>query len=146
MYLTHVLNTCTHRNSDNLITRDTIVIRYHYTTHPTRQLTVNTQVCLSSVTAHVTLQHFKSRDWLAGIPGDNFTLVCWSQQNTGMVGLAPKWVRLAPNGTNPGLFQIRFQYIWLDEPNVLKFDLKKFRICPIWGPIWPTLESNLPSL
>ena len=31
----------------------------------------------------------------------------------GMVGLAPKWVRLAPNGRNPGLFQIRFQYIWL---------------------------------
>ena len=30
---------------------------------------------------------------------------------SGMVGLAPKWVRLAPNGTNPGLFQIRFQYI-----------------------------------
>ena len=29
-----------------------------------------------------------------------------------MVGLAPKWVRLAPNGTNPGLFQIRFQCIW----------------------------------
>ena len=23
----------------------------------------------------------------------------------------PIWVRLAPNGTNPGLFQIRFQYI-----------------------------------
>ena len=31
----------------------------------------------------------------------------------GMVGLAPNWVRLAPNGINPGLFQIRFQYIWL---------------------------------
>ena len=31
---------------------------------------------------------------------------------SGMVGLAPKWVRLAPNGTNPGLFQIRFQCIW----------------------------------
>ena len=30
---------------------------------------------------------------------------------SGMVGLAPKWVRLAPNGTNPGLFQIRFQCI-----------------------------------
>ena len=29
-----------------------------------------------------------------------------------MVGLAPKWVRLAPNGSNPGLFQIRFQCIW----------------------------------
>ena len=25
----------------------------------------------------------------------------------GMVGLVPKWVRLVPNGTNPGLFQIR---------------------------------------
>ena len=30
----------------------------------------------------------------------------------GVVGLAPNWVRLAPNGTNPGLFQIRFQCIW----------------------------------
>ena len=30
----------------------------------------------------------------------------------GMVGLATKWVRLAQNGTNPGLFQIRFQCIW----------------------------------
>ena len=30
---------------------------------------------------------------------------------SGMVALAPKWVRLAPNGTNPGLFQIRFQCI-----------------------------------
>ena len=48
--------------------------------------------------------------------------------------------------TNPGLFQISFQYIWLDEPNVLKSDLKTSRICSIWGPIWSTLESNLPSL
>ena len=31
---------------------------------------------------------------------------------SGMVGLAPKWVRLAPNGITPGLFQIRFQCIW----------------------------------
>ena len=29
-----------------------------------------------------------------------------------MLGLAPKWVRLAPNGTNPGLFQMIFQCIW----------------------------------
>ena len=29
-----------------------------------------------------------------------------------MIGLAPKWVRLAPNGTNPGIYQIRFQCIW----------------------------------
>ena len=49
-----------------------------------------------------------------------------------MVGLAPKWVRLAPNGTNPGLFQIRFQCIW-------RGGLKKPRICPILGqsdPLW----------
>ena len=64
----------------------------------------------------------------------------------GMVGLAPKWVRLAPNETNPGLFQIRFQCIWRRVPNALKSDLKKSRICPIWGPIWPTLEPNLPFL
>ena len=32
------------------------------------------------------------------------------------------------------------------EPNVRKSDQKKSRICPIWGPIWPTLEPNLPSL
>ena len=31
-------------------------------------------------------------------------------------------------------------------PNTLKSDLKKPRNCPIWGPIWPTLEPNLPSL
>ena len=44
---------------------------------------------------------------------------------TGLTVLATKWARLAPNGTNPGLFQIRFQYIWLDEPNVLKSDHEK---------------------
>ena len=32
--------------------------------------------------------------------------------DTGMVGLALKLVRLAQNGTNPELFQIRFQCIW----------------------------------
>ena len=31
---------------------------------------------------------------------------CLGGWMTGMVGLAPKWVRLAPNGTNPGLFQL----------------------------------------
>ena len=41
-----------------------------------------------------------------------------------MVGLAPKWVRLAPNGTNPGLFQIRFQCIWRGAPKALKYDMK----------------------
>ena len=57
-----------------------------------------------------------------------------------MLGLAPKWVRLAPNGTNPGLFQIGFQcqmhwnLIW-KRPGFVPFE-----------PIWPTLEPNLASL
>ena len=52
--------------------------------------------------------------------------VRWARPSSGdicptarMVGLAPQWVRLAPNGTN--------------------LDLKKPRICPIWGqsdPLW----------
>ena len=32
--------------------------------------------------------------------------------------LGPKWVRLGPNGTNPGFFQIRFQYILAQCQNV----------------------------
>ena len=55
--------------------------------------------------------------------------------NSGVVGLAPKWVRLVLKGTNPGLFQIRFQ-IWSENAQ----DLSHL------GPIWPTLEPNLPSL
>ena len=55
--------------------------------------------------------------------------------NSGMVGLPPKWVRLAPNGTILGLFQIIFQCIWRPAPNGLKSDLKKSRICTILGPI-----------
>ena len=35
-----------------------------------------------------------------------------SLSQTGMVGLTPKWVRLALNGTNPRLFQIRFSSFW----------------------------------
>ena len=30
--------------------------------------------------------------------------------------MVPNWVRLALNGTNPWIFQIRFQSIWLTEP------------------------------
>ena len=40
----------------------------------------------------------------------------WSQSDSdsGMVGLAPKWVRLAPNAPNPGLFsdQISVHLAW----------------------------------
>ena len=34
----------------------------------------------------------------------------------------------------------------MSAPDALKSDPKKPRICPIWSPIWPTLEPNLPSL
>ena len=44
---------------------------------------------------------------------DYFFFVDQDYVKAGMVGLAVKWVRLAPNWTNPALFQIRFQYIWL---------------------------------
>ena len=40
------------------------------------------------------------------------SLATLGKHTEGMVVLAPKWVRLAPNGTNPGFFQIRFQCIW----------------------------------
>ena len=53
--------------------------------------------------------------------------------------LAPKWVRLAPNGTNPGNFQIRFSTFWRTAPKGTESDLKISRICPIWGqsdPLW----------
>ena len=64
----------------------------------------------------------------SGVPAS-----CNASLFSGMVGLAAKWVRLAPNGINLGLFQIRFQCIWRDAPNALKSDLKTPQICPIWG-------------
>ena len=43
------------------------------------------------------------------------------------------WVRLAPNGTNLGLFKISFSTFWLAEPKCTERDLKKSQICPIRG-------------
>ena len=65
---------------------------------------------------------------------------------TGMVGLAPKRVRLAPNGTNPGLFQIRFQCIWRRGAKCTEIWSEKAPDLSHLGPIWPALEPNLPSL
>ena len=56
---------------------------------------------------------------------------------TGISELASMWVRLAPNGTDPGLFKIRFRYI----QNVAKSDLKKSRICPVWGQSGPLCDQ-----
>ena len=41
----------------------------------------------------------------------NQTYHNYSGSSPGISGLALKWVSLAQNGTNPGLFQTRFQYI-----------------------------------
>ena len=66
--------------------------------------------------------------------------------------LAPKWVRLAPNGTNLGNFQIRFSTFWRPAPKCTQSDLKNSRICPIWGqsdpisvPIWSTWSGWINS-
>ena len=58
---------------------------------------------------------------------------CWICQ--GMVGLAPKWVRLDPKFDKSGTFSDQISVHLAREPNVLKSDLKKSRIFPIWGPI-----------
>ena len=50
--------------------------------------------------------------------------------NIDMSDLAPKWVRLAQNGANCALFQIRFQYSV--SQNVPIFDLKKSQTCVFW--------------
>ena len=47
--------------------------------------------------------------------------------------LGPKWVRLAPNGTNPGIFQI-------SEPKCTESDLKNSRVVPFGANLthfWP---------
>ena len=53
--------------------------------------------------------------------------------------LAPNWVRLAPNGTNIGL------YISLDDSECTETNHKKSHICPIWGESEPFYDPNLVS-
>ena len=59
---------------------------------------------------------------------------------------APKWVRLAPNGTHSGLFQVRFQCIWRPCAKCTEIWSEKATDLSHLGPIWPTLEPNLPTL
>ena len=51
--------------------------------------------------------------------------------------LCPKWVRLAPNGTNPGFFQISSP-----SQNLLNLILNKLSDLSLW----PTLGPNLATL
>ena len=54
-------------------------------------------------------------------------------QRPGMSNFASKWVRLAPNKKNTGIFKISFSTFWLGDPKCTETDLKKSQICPIWG-------------
>ena len=78
------------------------------------KLTLN--VWLDRLTFTEFLLFFQKNVSILPIWTDELTFLLWQTSVTsckaGMVGVAPKWVRLAPNGTNPGLFQIRFQCIW----------------------------------
>ena len=51
--------------------------------------------------------------------------------SSGMVGLAPKWVRLVTNRTNLGLFKIGFNTFWLGNPKWTETDLKESMISHI---------------
>ena len=57
-----------------------------------------------------------------------------------MSDLGPKWVRLAPNGTNSGLFQIRFQ------PKCTEILFEKVPDFSHTEPIWPSLSPNFSPL
>ena len=59
--------------------------------------------------------------------------------------LGPKWVRLAPNGTYLGIFQIRFSSQYILARRALMY-LIWSEECPDLshlGSIWPTLGPNL---
>ena len=62
-----------------------------------------------------------------------------------MSGLDSKWVRFTRNRTNPGLFQIRFQYILAPGPKCTEIWSEKVPDLSYFGWIWPTLNPNLTS-
>ena len=64
-------------------------------------------------------------------------------RGTGMSGSALNLVRLAPDGTNVGLFKISFSTFWLGEPKCTDTDLKQSQICPIWSQSDPICKRNL---
>ena len=58
---------------------------------------------------------------------------------------AKNWVRLVPNWTNLGIFQIRFSTFCLTESKCTESDLKNSRIiCPIWAHIWHHWKATPP--
>ena len=56
--------------------------------------------------------------------------------------MPPNWVRLATNVTILGLFKISFSTFLLGEKKCTENDLKKSKICPIWGKFSPNLDAK----
>ena len=90
-----------------------IIVYYLYNLHTT--LEASALVCTNTILAGLLGRAF-IRTWVG----------CEFIYESGMVGLAPKWVILPPNGTNPGLFQIRA--FWLGE--------QLWVICAWIGHLW----------
>ena len=70
------------------------------------------------------------------------TLCTWSNTLHGCQILHPNGVRLAPNGTNLGLFKISFSTFWFVLRSV-SVHFKKSQIYPIWGQSDPIWMANL---
>ena len=64
------------------------------------------------------------------------SVLYWSISNSGVSDLGPKYVRLNPNGTNPGSESLKYTEMWSENVP----DLSHF------GPIWTILEPNMISL
>ena len=69
----------------------------------------------------------------------------WCGYHLRMSDLGPKWVRLDPNGTNWGLFQIRFQYI-LAQPKRTEIWSVKVPDLSQLRSMWSTLCTYMTSL
>ena len=71
--------------------------------------------------------------WLWNYVGVNWLGVYLSCGDQGCQIWHRNWVRLAPNGTNLGLFKISFSTFWRVAPKCTETDLTKSQISPIWG-------------
>ena len=70
---------------------------------------VNKTFCLNKTSCRPPCLFIRDRTRDVTVPNHQFVLV-----RSGMSGLAPNWIKLAPNGTkNLGLFKISFSTFWV---------------------------------
>ena len=65
---------------------------------------------------------------------------------SGMSDLGSKWVKLASNTTNPGLFRSNFSTCWLGDPTCTEIWPEKVPYFSHFGPNLRTLSPNLTPL